>query len=782
MIENDSPLTTSPDDSGRMVEVQRLVRRGAPAVGALVGMLTERSWVVRRAVVAALARLGTPAVKALCETLRTDRANEARLAAAVDALVASAGDVEPHLLLLAESSESPPVLCDVAQVLGRRGSRASIPTLSRLVAHSDDNVAVAAIEALSRIGGPATVDALLAAVSSGNFFRTFPAIAALGQSGDARATGPLVALLDDAMYVTDVASAIARTGQLSAIEPLARVLAHADPVHAVSAANALAEIGRRHADRGGSADAAVAALRGAAPEGARERLASVLDGASPLDQIAIACVLGWLGDARSVRTLVGFLDAEPSLADAALRALATLGAVVESELRAAIRSGNSARRGRLLPLLAARRSALPELVECLADDDAHVRALACEALGRIGDTSVVGKLFELIGDRDPRATHAAISAIQSLGSDEVKRQALEAARSPDPRVRRSALRIVSYFGYPDAIGVLLEASADPDERIGNTAMGGLALLEDPRATAALLEATRHPSAPTRAAACRALGVLGSSPEVVASLRRALADADAWVRYYACQSLGRLAASEAASDVEGRLADEAGQVRVAAVEATAKLGGQRALVVLEAAARAQDPDVRRAALVGLGEIRRPEAVPILMAALASNDAGVRLVALSSIAATNAPEATATIMRSSADPDGRVRSAAIALLAERGGASITDWLIEQLSGSERDAAFAALANPTDGRIEGILLALDSASEALAETLIRALLAMRRPAGNAAVESALRLDNVHARRAAARGLTTLDTPEARNALADSAANDPDGDVRRISAAVRK
>jgi HEAT repeat protein len=778
----ESPLTASPDDSGRMVEVQRLAQRGAPAVDALVGMLTERSWVVRRAVVAALARLGTPAVVALCDTLRADRSSEARLAAAVDALVASSGDVEPHLLSLAESSRNPPVICDVAQVLGRRGSKASISLLSRLVAHTDDNVAVAAIEALGRIGGPGTVEPLLAAVASGNFFRTFPAIAALAQSGDARAAAPLVALLDDTMYVSEAANAIARIGQLSSVEPLARALAHADPVHAVSAANALVEIGRRHADRGGSSEAAIAALRAAAPDGARERLASLLDGASPVDQVAVACVLGWLGDQRAVHKLVGFLDEEPALADAALRALASLGAGAESELRASIARGTSARRARLLPLLTARRAALPELVLCLGDEDAQVRALACEALGRIGDPSAVPGLFGLIGDRDPRVTHAAISAIQSLGSDEVKRHALAAAGSHDARVRRSALRIISYFGYPDALGVLLEASADPDERIGNTAMGGLALLEDPRATAALLDATRHPSAPTRAAACRALAALGSSRDVVESLRRALTDSDAWVRYYGCQSLGRLAAAEAAPDVERLLGDDAGQVRVAAVEATAKLGGQRALAVLENAARAEDPDVRRAALVGLGEIRRPEVVPILMTALSSSDAGIRLVALSSIAATNVSEATTTIMRCSADADARVRSAAIALLADRGGAATTDWLIEQLSGTERDAAFSALANQTEGRIEGILLALDSANEALAETLVRALIAMRRPAGNAAVEAALRLDNVHARRAAARGLAALDTPGARAALSEAAAGDSDNEVRRISAAVRK
>ena len=241
------------------------------------------------------------------------------------------------------------------------------------------------------------------------------------------------------------------------------------------------------------------------------------------------------------------------------------------------------------------------------------------------------------------------------------------------------------------------------------------------------------------------------------------------------------ALEAALDVGRLLHDPAGQVRVAAVEATAKLGGQHALGLLQEAARSDDPNVRRAALVGLGEIRRPEVFPILTEALGSSDAGMRLVALSSIAASNVADATTIVMRACADPDARVRNAAIGLLAERGGAATTDWLIEQLSGTERDAALAALANPVEGRIEGILLALESANETLAEALVRVLLAMRRPAGNAAVEAALRLDNVHARRAAARGLVGLDTGAAKSALAEAATSDSDPDVRRISAAVR-
>ena len=83
---------------------------------------------------------------------------------------------------------------------------------------------------------------------------------------------------------------------------------------------------------------------------------------------------------------------------------------------------------------------------------------------------------------------------------------------------------------------------------------------------------------------------------------------------------------------------------------------------------------------------------------------------------------------------------------------------------------------------MLALESANETLAECLIRALLSMRRPAGDAAVEAALRLESVYARRAAARGLVALGTVTARAALDEASTADADSDVRRISGSVRR
>jgi HEAT repeat protein len=759
-----------------MEEIQRLASGGVASVPALVMLLVEPSWVVRRAVVAALARAGNAAIGPLCEVLRTQREHEGRLAAAVDALVASGGDVEAAVLALGARDVVPAVLCDVAQILGRRKSRVGVQLLADWSRHEDDNVAVAAIEALGRLGGTVAVDSLLAAVQSGNFFRVFPAISVLGQCGELRAVAPLAALLVAPQYAAEAVAALGRTGQLAAVAPLAAQLVHTDDSVLQATARALLDLRRRQAERLGDSTAVLAALREAAPAGAVARLVAATAAADPGDRVALAVVRAWLRDLGAIEALVGMLEGEGSVTDEALHAMRGLGVEAEPYILRAVAHGTSEQRSRLLPLLGTQRASVAELVLCLSDGDASVRALACDALARASDASAVGPLFGLVGDTDARVVQAAVGAVQSLGSDAVKAHALSAARSDDPRTRRASLRILAYFGYPEAIEPLLLAIADADERIRDAAASGLALVEDPRGVAALLAATRHASSATRASACRALGSAAGDEQVISALRGALADEDAWVRYYACQALGKLHAAAAADDIAALLDDAAGQVRVAAVEAMARLGGRRALDALQRAAHSTDADLRAAALLGLGALRRPEALPALLAAAAAEDAATRLVALSAISESALPEALAALMRAGSDPEEQVRTAALGFVAARPGVAPTRWLVDQLVRGEREAAVTALSQPVDGRIEGLLVALEGADAGLAADLVQALLRMRRAHGNAAIEAALHLGNVHARRAAASALAGLGTPEARAALSLAATADADPEVRRI------
>src|SRR5689334_1162431 len=124
-------MTESPpfSERGRFDRLGGIVARGVGALDELLAMRTDPSWAVRREVVLALGNLGEPALPPLCASLVRDRDDETRIAATVDALVASAGDADSAVSALRPGA-SAAVLADVAQVLGRRRNPGSIPVLA----------------------------------------------------------------------------------------------------------------------------------------------------------------------------------------------------------------------------------------------------------------------------------------------------------------------------------------------------------------------------------------------------------------------------------------------------------------------------------------------------------------------------------------------------------------------------------------------------------------------------------------------------------------------------
>jgi HEAT repeat protein len=176
-----TPFALSPPEQRRVDAVDRLAAIGEAGLPELLEMLSDRSWTVRRAVVSSLAAMGDTATGPLCALLRTARDDEARISAVMDALASSLGDPLPCLVELLDDRNPAPV-ADAAIILGRRREPAAVPVLVGLIEHADDNVAVAAIEALGRIGGRTAVDALIKVVATRRFFRVFPAMDVLGRS------------------------------------------------------------------------------------------------------------------------------------------------------------------------------------------------------------------------------------------------------------------------------------------------------------------------------------------------------------------------------------------------------------------------------------------------------------------------------------------------------------------------------------------------------------------------------------------------------------------------
>ncbi len=502
----------SPIEAQRIAQATSAAQRGGEGVATLVGMLDDPSWIVRRAVIGLLASSGPPAAAALIEALQNHRDAENRIAATVDALASMAGPVDEQVVALCDHP-NPAVVADAAEILGRRRSRVAIPKLSELVNGQSDVVAVAAIEALGRIGGRAAVESLVTAVRSGRFFRTFPAIDVLGRTGDPRALAPLSELLDDPQYCREAARALGHSADPGAVAPLLELIKQRGDDQVRIAALALVALRENYATLYGNAEAIDLLIRDRASPPVVRRLIAATRTSAPAEQAAMVRILGALGEPEAFPLLAELVGAPEPVALPAAEALKKLGDVGLHTLSSVLREGDSARRRLVLGVLQPRAVLLDDIVVTLRDPDGIVRAMACELLGRMGQTAAVPALFEVLCDPNPRVSHAALGAIQALGGELAETLAVSAAKSSDPRLMRQAFRIIGYFGFTSGVDALLRALHHDDPQLRELAVHSLGYIDDERALSAVLETARHPEPRMRAAAMRALGHIDAAGDV-----------------------------------------------------------------------------------------------------------------------------------------------------------------------------------------------------------------------------------------------------------------------------
>lgn len=759
----------------RIAHVDELVARG-DSVEPLLAMLSDPSWTVRRAVVAALAALGDAAVPALCNRLVNVRSAEHTIAATVDALVSSIGVTTDRQVMALVSHAAPPVLEDVARILGRRRATAAVPVLSRLLAHEDDNVALAAIESLGLVGGAASVHALVEVVRSRNFFRTFPAMHVAAATSDPRVIAPVAELLDDEMYRLEASRALGRTGSAAAVAPLAALLAPpADPSLVRVVAAALSDLLTRAAWAGSFGPTATTMRDKLAPLAAQ--FSAALVGGDRDEQLALVGLLGVIGDAHHLDVLAPLLSM-PELREAASAAVDGLLRADRGALTSAFSHADPAVRA--AAALAARGARASSRVRALlADEDAHVRARACEALARLGDTAAVRALFGLLDDPSPRVAHAAMSAIHSLGSKETPQLAIAALGSASVNVRRHALRVIAYLGVVEAFAAVRATIDDPDPRIGELAVAALGAMDHPLIDALLADVARSPVETLRASAMRAAGLRGGEA-MIALLARGLDDDSSWVRYYASQGLGRQHHDASTSALIGRLADSTPLVRVAAIEALAQLSTPAAWQALRSAAASSDVDARRAALIGIGHAAQPAAVALLLEHATSPDRATRLVALSGLGHSKDPRALGALVAATTSAIPEVRDAALSLLGERTDRAAADALVElALAASPEHPAHATLSLASEVRIAAIAARLVTADALAAPVLVAALARMHDVAATQALFAALGSPSPATRRFAASALVAIAADDARIAVRRLATSDPDPEVRLVCAA---
>ncbi len=755
-------------------QIDRLVALGTSGVDELLASMSNPSWTVRRASIAALAALGDDAVAPLCRWLCDRRTEEHAIAAAIDALVASVGASTNIAVLALLADPRPVIAADAAQILGRRRASEAGSALAHAMSHVDDNVALAAIEAIGAIGGSTAVDQLIAIVHQGSFFRAFPALHVLAKSGDPRAVGLLASLVEHEVYGLDAVRALGRTGSLLAVAPLAALL----PLGGVSrvrlVARAFEDLVTRAELDGctGAVDAALHAL--VAPSLAH--FVAALPAEDPAERVALAIVLGRVGDASAIPALATLID-DFAVRRIAVDAVRRIGSRDEAALLSAL-AVNAAARVAILPGVSGRRAA-PIVRALLGDDDAEVRACACHALARIGDVASVPELFATLGDGNPKVVLAATAAIQSLGVADTSARALTALACGSPTVRRAALRIIGNMGFADAFEAVCAAVEDLDPQIANLAVTCLGAIDNPRADRMIERISRGPDQALRVSAIRAavhrLG-MGASGIV----ERGLVDDFAWVRYHACRGAVQLGAP-AVDKLVARLADPAPFVRIAAIEGLAQLETPAAWASLCAVARSPDADEQRAALTGIGLRSNPEALPLLLDAARSSDLATRLIALSGLARRPEDAALEVVAAAVLDFDEEVRDAALSLLGERVDRAAAEAVVDlALTCAPGHPVQLTLSWPDAARIAAIAARFAIVDDRRALLLAAALARMGDAAATTTLFDTLAVANPPARRAAAKMVVAMGVQGARAAVGRLANEDPDLEVRRVCAAL--
>jgi HEAT repeat protein len=499
---------------------------GVEVVRALRTLLQEPS--VRDDAIAALVRVGEPAVDVLVEALSSD--DDELRTAVVGALGATGSRraTKPLIELLAD----PSMAIGASGALAKIGDTSAFEPLLALVSHPDTAVRLAAIGALNSIGHadmagrvlamiehpdplvresavriagyfgyPAAVDAVLARAVDDEERVRIAALEHLPFLDDARTLGLLDAALahDTPKARAAAARALARMDAEEALPLLTRALGDADLWVRYYAARSLGQHKDTTAvpelvalaERDHAQPVRVAAIEALGARRATAALESVLRcaGESNVD-IATAALftLGHLGGTEATAALrAAARDADPSRRRAAIHGLAVMAsqdAVSTLEWLAAADDDFPVSEAAIDALLEIANKgqdsaplAVDSLIALLADADRCLAATA--AIARI-PLSLVGRLARGLNHAHPNVRRRTVDALARYRRSEATRLLEPALEDADPRVREAAALAVGRLGtrmFDRLLGRLAEN--DPTKSVRRACAEALAAVRRP---------------------------------------------------------------------------------------------------------------------------------------------------------------------------------------------------------------------------------------------------------------------------------------------------------------
>ncbi|HZX93737.1 MAG TPA: HEAT repeat domain-containing protein [Myxococcales bacterium] len=524
----------------------------------------------------------------------------------------------PHLVALSRG-ENMEVAMFAVQILSRIKDPASAHSLLPLLEHADSNISQAAIEALGALKAREAVPGLIRLLAA-DLWLQFAAVAALGEIGDPRAVPALLDAIPNEMLAEPAVDALGRIG---APEALPRLLSHLADHDRLPLRDQLLKACAAILEHHPASPSVFTRFRRKLDEERREPALLDYLGALLASDDAV------LGRAAGAVTLAAQLDKlYPLVVQRALSAeaeearwTAALCRKYERAVRAALgdllRNPDPHVRCGALLCAPADPPSVSVIVPLMQDPDADVRAAACHALGRCRDVAAIPALVERFGRGTPPESTAAAEALGSMPGQSLVALAqfleeegkvlpaleiLESARSPL---------------FPDKILELLEASSAPVRR---AALRVLVNHDEVDAEEHLVRKLQDGDESVRIEAVELLVRNGSTRAVPALVGLLFVSDD--LRYHVIRALGRLRAESAAAELERLFPRAGGHERLEIVAALIRIGSPGLLPFLKARLHDAEPEVRRVAADGLARVAQPAELPLLVQLAQDPDWSIR----------------------------------------------------------------------------------------------------------------------------------------------------------------
>lgn len=293
------------------------------------------------------------------------------------------------------------------------------------------------------------------------------------KAGDTAALTEL--LKDKNRYVRrSAATALGKTGELDAVEPLIKVLQDSDEKVRASAEEALAELGDI------SIDLLVEAL-GSYPE-TRHVAAAVLEilkwePSDETQRISYLCAkkdweeLARMGPQAAPSLLQAVVDEGLNKAHGAVEALCHIGEPTVGILTDALRSENYKVRAAAALCLGytGSKEAIEPLISALSDETQEVQENAAHSLGHIPDERAVEALGALLQKCNRVVNCAALEALRAVGDSCAVQHIIRALGHSLWTVRGSAAKALGKIGDPAAVDALEQALQDSNDHVRESA-------------------------------------------------------------------------------------------------------------------------------------------------------------------------------------------------------------------------------------------------------------------------------------------------------------------------